>query len=162
MSAKTTIADAALYCGFRLGDRRFGVPVSLVKEVHEPMPIAPIPLAPRGLRGYANLRGKLYLVLDPRELLTGESARAAQGGHLIVFNASAGEDFAIHTDGVEDILQIRAEQIDVPKADATRTTDENSHWQRLITGHAKLDDALMTLIEPRELLDVVFDGRRAT
>src|SRR4051812_35810408 len=162
MSTKTTIADTALYCGFRLGERQFGVPVSLVKEVHEPMSITPIPRAPRDLRGYANLRGNLYLVLDPRELLTGESAQAKQGGHLIVFKASAGEDFAIQTDGVEDILRIGADQIDVPKADARRTADDNGHWQRLITGHAKLDEGLMTIIEPRELLDVVFDERRAT
>lgn len=158
MSTETT-ADAVLYCGFRLGQRRFGVPVSLVAEVHAPMAIAPIPRSPRDLRGYVNLRGNLYLVLDPRELLTGESAHAAQGGHLIVFKNAAGENFAIQTDGVEDILQIRDDQIDEPKADAMRTAGENDRWQRPITGHAKLDEGMMTLVEPRELLDVVFSER---
>ena len=114
------------------------------------------------MRGYVNLRGNLYLVLDPRELLTGEPAATVSDGAFIVFKATAGETFAIQTDSVENIVPISSDQIDVPKTETRRLSDKEDHGQRLVTGHAKLDGGLMTLIEPRELLSAVFHGSHAT
>ena len=162
MPDEKPLAATVAYCGFRVGKRKFGVPVFLIKEVQAPTPIAPVPGAPPAVRGYVNLRGNLYLVLDPRELLTGESSNVAEDGHFIVFNALAGEAFAIQTDGVEDIVSIGEDQIDVPNAETRRLTDGNGQLQPLVTGHAKLEDGLMTLVEPRQLLSAVFHGSPTT
>jgi chemotaxis signal transduction protein len=162
MPNETVAAETVLYCGFRVGERRFGVPVALVKEVHAPTTITAIPGAPPEVRGYVNLRGNLYLVLDPRALLTGEPVNNAETGNFIVFKATAGENFAIQTDGVDDIVAICGEQIDVPKDETRRGNGKDNHLQRLIIGHAKLDNGLMTLVEPRELLNAAFHGSQAT
>ena len=39
MPGETPLSTNVLYCGFRIGERRFGVPVLLVKEVHAPTTI---------------------------------------------------------------------------------------------------------------------------
>ncbi len=158
MPDQELVSAPALYCSFWVGERQFGVPVLLVKEVHAATAITPIPGAPPAVRGYVNLRGNLYLVLDPGELLTGDSAAVAVNGDFIVFKAEAGETFAIQTDRVGDIVAIYGEQIDVPKAESGRSSEGQRGGERLITGHAKLDHTLMTLVEPRELLSAVFQG----
>ena len=154
MLAEPTTAAPALYCTFWIGERQFGVPAVLVKEVHAPTATTPIPGTPPAVRGYVNLRGNLYLLVDPGELLTGDARPAAADGDFIVFKATAGENFAIQTDRVGDIVAVRGEQIAMPKAAQARAQHGT---ERLIVGHAKLEHTLLTLVEPCELLAAVFD-----
>ena len=156
MLAELPTAAPVLYCSFWVGKRQFGVPVLLVKEVHAPTATTPIPGTPPAVRGYVNLRGNLYLLIDPDELLTGDAKPVAADGDLIVFKATAGENFAIQTDRVGDIVAVRGEQIAVPKTDAGQASGRQRCTESLIIGHAKLDHTLLTLVEPRELLAAVF------
>jgi chemotaxis signal transduction protein len=156
MLAEPTTAVPVLYCTFWIGERQFGVPALLVKEVHAPTATTPIPGAPRAVRGYVNLRGNLYLLLDPGELLTADSAPVAADGDFIVFKAAAGENFAIQTDRVGDIVAVRGDQVAVPKTEAGQLSERQRAAERLIVGHAKLDHTLLTLVDPRELLSAVF------
>ncbi len=143
--------ESALYCSFYLGKRRFAVPVLLVKEVHAPTSITPIPGAPAAVQGYVNLRGHLHVVLNPRQLLTGQSGTESANGFLLVFKAEAGEAFAIQADRLGDILSIRGDQVDIPPNSSGQPPDEHSQFERLIIGYAKLDDSILTLVEPGEL-----------
>ena len=67
---RMALAHAArLFCTFRLGERLFGVDVLAVKEVNREMTFTAVPHAPAAVRGFANLRGQIHLVLDLRQLL---------------------------------------------------------------------------------------------
>ena len=156
MLAEPTTAAPVLYCTFWIGERQFGVPALLVKEVHAPTATTPIPGTPSAVRGYVNLRGNLYLLIDPGELLTGDAKPVAADGDFIVFKATAGENLAIQTDRVGDIVAVRDEQIAVPKTDAGQASGRQRCTERLLIGHAKLEHTLLTLVEPRELLAAVF------
>ena len=157
MLAEPTIAAPVLYCTFWIRHRQFGVPVLMIKEVHGPTTTTPIPRAPRAVRGYVNLRGNLYLLIDAGELLTGDDVPVAPDGDFIVFKAAAGENFAIQTERVGDILAIRGEQIALPTTEAVQSSEPQRGSDRLIVGYAKLDHTLLTLVDPGELLSAVFD-----
>ena len=157
MLAEMTIAAPVLYCTFWIRQRQFGVPVLMIKEVHGPTATTPIPGTPRAVRGYVNLRGNLYLLIDAGELLAGDGAPIAPDGDFIVFKAAAGENFALQTERMGDILAIRGEQIALPTTEAVHSSEPPRSSDRLIVGYAKLDHTLLTLLEPSELLSAVFD-----
>jgi purine-binding chemotaxis protein CheW len=148
---------AQRYCSFWLCNECFGVPARAIKEVHGPTPITPIPGAPPSVSGYVNLRGQLYLVLDPRKLLTGEIG-AGDEGQLLVFQATEGEAFAIRASRIGEIAGFAADQIDLPKNQdmAGRSNEPDLRPARLVTGYAKLERFIVTLVEPRELLAAAF------
>lgn len=153
-----TETDALLYCSFWLGAHCFGVPASAVSEVHAPVPLTRIPGAPSAVRGYVNLRGQLYLVLDPAELLLGTAAASIGDAELIVFRTEIGEAFVIAVDRVGDMLPIPPEQIHVPKARTgdVDLTSQSHRLESLVAGHATLEEFLVTLVEPRKLLPAAF------
>ena len=143
-----------LYCSFWLGEQCFVVPSIAVSEVHTPVPMTSIPGAPPAVSGYVNLRGQLYLVLDPCRLLVGESAADNGGAELIVFRPEVGEAFAIRVGQVGDMLPIPRAEIHRPKA-RTGDVDLPNGIQRresVIAGHATLESHLVTLIDPGKLL----------
>src|SRR3984893_14866598 len=81
-----------LYCTFRSADRWFGVPVQDVKEVATQTTCTRIPHAPREVAGYVNIRGHIFMALDPRWLL-GFEARPTIENRLIIFKPSVGSSF---------------------------------------------------------------------
>jgi purine-binding chemotaxis protein CheW len=144
-----------LHCTFWLQQRWFGVPADLVREVHAPAGITPIPGAPRSVAGYVNLRGQLFLVLDAGSLLTGITGKQPPGGHLIVFKSTAGEAFAIQAGEVGDIVAVHPDQVDVPKTyvvDGAASDETAREPASIVVGHARLDRALLILIDPKRLL----------
>ncbi|HJO73973.1 MAG TPA: chemotaxis protein CheW, partial [Rhodospirillales bacterium] len=54
------------YVTFYVGDQMFGIPVLRVQDILTPDTIAPIPLAPKEVRGSINLRGRIVTVVDVR------------------------------------------------------------------------------------------------
>lgn len=147
---------ASLYCTFTAAGHRFGVPAELVREVHAPTAITPIPGAPRSVVGYANLRGHLYLVLAADRLLLHNDCHARGEAQLVVFKPEAGESFALETGAIGDMVSVAAHQIDVP-----HSTDDAARATPCVTGHAKLDHELLTLIDPTQLLTAAFNAEHA-
>jgi purine-binding chemotaxis protein CheW len=153
--------DARLYCSFWLGDHWFGIDALSVREVSTQTAFTPIPLAPAAVRGYVNLRGQLHLALDMRELLGMPSAGCRSDGHLIVFKQTIGDSFAVYVDRIGDIVAVRESQIDRPKDDEGEPDAPASAEPRstgLISGVAKLDTGLMTVVDPRRFLPALAQG----
>ena len=64
----TTVENPPLFCTFRSADHWFGVPVEDVKEITTQTTCTRIPHAPREVAGYVNIRGHIFMALDPRAL----------------------------------------------------------------------------------------------
>ena len=58
--------DLEDFVTFTIGDQMFGIPVLRVQDILTPDRIAPIPLAPKEVRGSINLRGRIVTVIDVR------------------------------------------------------------------------------------------------
>lgn len=149
-----------LYCSFWLSEHCFGVPSTAVSQVHAPAHVTTIPGAPSAVHGYVNLRGQLYLVLDPSELLLARPQAESKNCELIVFRAEVGEAFAIAVERVGDILAIPQARIHVLQArsDNVELSVAERRSTNLILGYARLDELLVTLVEPRKLLPSAFSS----
>lgn len=149
-------AATTLYCTFGAGGHRFGVPAQLVREVHAATAITPIPGAPPAVLGYANLRGRLYLVVHAHLLLAPGEATPEAETQLVVFKPEAGESFALETGAIGEMVAIAPHQIDVPQQNETAQGTTSC-----VIGYAKLDHELITLIDPRHLLTAAFTTAHA-
>lgn len=147
-----------LACTFRIGQHWFGVDARWVQEISLLSHVTPIPHAFAAVQGYVNLRGQLQLVLDLHDAFG--TGRPAEDGRrrLIVFKPTVGEAFAIVVDQVGDIVELDGARIDLPAA-RDRTTVEfeiaSSVFDVLLVGYAKLDHALVALLDPRRFLDTL-------
>jgi purine-binding chemotaxis protein CheW len=153
--------DHRLICSFWLDAYRFGVDAAAIREVSAHTACTPIPLAPPAVRGYVNLRGHLYLVLDLPSLVGLPASDAGASGYLIVFQARVGESVAVFVDRIGDMVAIGEDRIDRPKDGAAGGGNEapgQTCVDDLVVGIARLDDGLLTILEPRRFLPAMARG----
>jgi purine-binding chemotaxis protein CheW len=105
-----TTGEAVLV--FRLGNDRYGVPVSSVREVLPQARIAPVPGAPATVAGLIQMRGEIRPVYDLRQRLQMPAAapRPAQEGETVIVLSAGGREFGIRVDTAEEIRSWRPEE----------------------------------------------------
>ena len=151
----TMIEDTQLFCTFRSADHWFGVPVGDVKEVTTQTTCTRIPHAPREVAGYVNIRGHIFMALDPRSLLGLEATEAADK-RLILFKPGVGPSFGLLVDEIGDIVAVDANQIENFGAGAHELSSAASvHRADLITRICKLPAGLLVILEPRKFVRLV-------
>jgi purine-binding chemotaxis protein CheW len=151
----TLIENTQLFCTFRSADHWFGVPIEDVKEVTTQTTCTRIPHAPREVAGYVNIRGHIFMALDPRSLL-GLEARAPAENRLILFKPGVGPSFGLLVDEIGDIVTVDANQIEDFGANAHVTSAGASvDCADLITRVCKLPAGLLVILEPRKFVRLV-------
>ena|GEM_PF-696397 len=136
------------YATFWLGTDLFGTVTGAVKEVTGLPPLTPIPHAPAAVRGYANLRGHIVLVLDLNCLVRGEPAVPRPESRLVVFQPELGETLSVLVDRVGDIVPLSPGQLETHRdrvAAAGRETEPPPEL-KLIRGVGKLDGQLLMIL----------------
>ena len=96
----------------RITDLDVAIDVTAVREVVRGLPVTPVPHAPAGLSGLANLRGELLTVLDLGAHL-GLARSDTAGRELVVL--AQGASAALETDGVREVVAVDAEIVAVPQ-----------------------------------------------
>jgi purine-binding chemotaxis protein CheW len=162
-------AETRPWCTFRLDEDLFGLDVLLIREVALPVPITPVPHAPRGVLGCVNLRGQIHLVLDLRRLLGRGTTTLTPSCRLILFKAELGDPFGVLVEEIGDIVQVPIEHVsggaDALDADQERThredleTGRRSPEEALVRGVARLHDELLLLLDARRLLPSLSHSR---
>jgi purine-binding chemotaxis protein CheW len=144
-----------LYCTFRTADRWFGVPIQDVKEVTTQTTCTRIPHAPREVAGYVNIRGHIFMALDPRWLL-GFAAGPSAENRLIIFKPNVGPSFGLLVDEIGDIVSVDATQIEDFRA-GTHEPSAGEPIERvdLITKVCRLETGILVIVEPRKFLRLV-------
>lgn len=147
-----------LLCAFRLADHWFGVEARWVKEVSGQVSFTPAPHAPPAVRGYVNLRGSLILALDLRRLWANTAPSADDSSHLLVFKPSAGESFALVAEEVAEIAAVDGRRMEDARAadPSLPVSPTEDRLAALAIGFAKLPNRLVTVLDPRRLLDIAF------
>jgi len=95
--AGTAFSDDMEWTGFELAGQAFALPASLVGRLHPATPATPLPFAPPGVEGVANVSADVVPVVSLAALLLSESATATSGGQFLVVLLS-GERFALRID----------------------------------------------------------------
>jgi purine-binding chemotaxis protein CheW len=151
----TTIENTQLFCTFRSADHWFGVPVGDVKEVTTQTICTRIPHAPLGVAGYVNIRGHIFMALDPRSLL-GLEVKTATEKRLILFKPGVGPSFGLLADEIGDIVAVNANQIENFGAHAHElSAAESVDRANLITQVCRLPAGLLVILEPRNFVRLI-------
>ena len=140
------------FCTFRVEDRLYGFVLSEVREVSTGLAITPVPHAPPAVRGLANLRSRIYLVLDLRPILGYEPAEATPDSRLVILRPSVAESTAVLVDRGGDIVTARDSDIEpgaghaaALAAPAGAPADVPA---AVSAGVCKLENELMVILDP--------------
>jgi purine-binding chemotaxis protein CheW len=140
--------EARPVCTFYLGEALYGLDVRLVQSVNLLPLLTPIPHVPEAVRGYANLRGQINLVLDLKRLLGLGMTELGPDARLVLLKPALGDAFGVLADRVGDIVALRPDQIEARGAEG----DEAGPEEGLVRGVGKADRDLILLLDARRLL----------
>jgi purine-binding chemotaxis protein CheW len=103
-------SETVQYCGFKIGDEEYAIPVMEVQEVIKPQQITPIPLAQEQIRGLLNLRGQIVTCISLRKLFGKEDDLARDHMNIIV----KGNDglFSLVVDQITDIVDVNTQELE--------------------------------------------------
>jgi purine-binding chemotaxis protein CheW len=131
---------------FNLGEERYGVEISQVKEIILPTQITRIPNVPDFIEGVLNLRGQIAAIINLRKRLGKEPKKNDESTRIIVIehnNATIG----MMVDSVSEVKYLSSENIEeIPRLLALK---EDS---KFLKGVGKLEDGLLTLMDLKELV----------
>ncbi|WP_462273556.1 chemotaxis protein CheW [Methanohalophilus sp.] len=131
---------------FNMGEERYGVDISQVKEIIKPPKITRIPNSPDFIEGVTNLRGQITTIINLRKRFSKEAKETDNDTRIIVIEY---ENVVIGmiVDSVNEVKYLSSNDID-ELPDIITSRDES----KFLTGVGKLEDGLLTLID----LDKVF------
>ena len=123
-----------------------GISVLGVREILAEQPITRIPLAPPGIAGSLNLRGRIVTAIDLRHRLNlppPEQGRTC----MSVVTEQAGELYALLVDQVSEVMRLDPGLLEHNPPTLDR------HWALFSDGIYRLDGRLLVILDVARLLD---------
>ena len=142
MSEKPQASLATLlFCAVRADQQLYGIDVRSLREISTTMPITPVPPAVSAVRGLANLRSRILLVLDLRAILGLAPAPCTEDSRLIIFKPSVAEDTGLLVDSGGNILAVPEDRIEkVDEVPASQSVaDDADATSSPVAGVCKLE-----------------------
>lgn len=141
-----------LLCTFTVADKNYGVIVDNVQEVLANHQITDIPLAPPGVMGLMNIRGRIVPAIALRKVLRlGEKVRTAdEDDEENIFNIIInhdGEQVGLMVDQIGDIIKINPDDIEAPPETLKGAA------RRFMYGVFSVQDTLHLLLDLDTLLE---------
>lgn len=141
---------------FTLGEERFGIPLSQVKEVIGQATMTPVPDVPKFFCGLINLRGRIISILELKTKLNLDSSARASKRPCIIISEIEGLILGFRVDDVVEVVAISDEQVE-----RHPTLIGSVEKQKYLNGVAKLGEGRLTLLldlnrvlEVQELLQI--------
>lgn len=138
----STTTETRQYLTLTLAGQMFGIPVLLVHDVLRNPTVNTIPLAPVGVAGSLNLRGRIVTAIDVRSKLGLGGGRIGGGQNaMCIVVEHEGEMYGLLVDDVSDVLTLDAQQLEkVPG-----TLDVT--WRETCQGICKLEGHLLLILD---------------
>ena len=153
---KETETPIRQFCTFRINGRLYGIDIQDVKEVCPAAGFTPIFHAPQAVKGYMNIRGWIYLLLDLRRILELEEKAVDGASRAILFRPGVGENFGILVDNIADIETVDRSQIENRrKQDRELPEEAERRGIDIALGICKMEKELLVIINSRNLLGFV-------
>lgn len=153
---KNSAANLLRYCTFRLADRLYGVDIRDVKEINTEVRYTPIFHATKEIKGYINIRGQIYLLLDLRKVFGFQDKDVDADTRVLLFMPEAGELCGILVDNIEDVVTVDEMSIENRrKGDNEAPEGQERRGHDVGEGVCKLADELLIILSARKLVHVV-------
>ena len=139
------------YVVFRLGGEEYAFDIASVKEIRDLEQVAKVHRSPSYIEGVMNLRGKLVTVVDLRKRLSIE-ARAPDSSSKIVVIEASDAPVGFLVDEVMEVVKVSDGDIE-----AAPSYVADGLEAEYVKGIAKMDDRLITIVDPVKILDLSTD-----
>jgi purine-binding chemotaxis protein CheW len=144
------------FCTFRAERGLYGIDVLSLREISTILAITPVPPAVPAVRGLANLRSRILLVLDVRPLLGLSPVPCTEDSRLLIFKPAVAEDTGLLVDRGGDILAVPRDRIEaVDESVPASRKPGDDEMLPLVVGVCKLDKELMMVIDATRLASKV-------
>ena len=143
------------FCTFRLDHRLYGIALPEVREVSMNLPVTPVPHAPSAVRGLANLRSRIYLVLDLRPILGFAPVECTSESRLVILRPAIAENAAILVDQGGDIVSAPERSIEAVTRSAEGAAGGTEAPDQFVTAICKLESELLMVVATKPLVDHV-------
>ena len=150
--ARRMEAEKQGFVTFRVAGQWLGIDVVLVQEVLVQQAISHVPLAPREVSGFLNLRGQIVTAVDLRARL-GVAPRPPGEQFMNIVVRDQAELFSFLVDEVGDVVDVGSHQVEPTPA----TLDER--WRACTQGVIRLEQGLLAVLDVQKLL--LMDGAAA-
>lgn len=145
------IPDERQYVVFRLGNEEYAFDITAVKEIRDLEQVAKVHRSPVYIEGVMNLRGKLVTVVDLRKRLSIE-ARAPDSSSKIIVIEAPDAPVGFLVDEVTEVIKMG--DVDI---EAAPTYVADGLEAEYVKGIAKMNDRLITIVDPVKILDLSTD-----
>jgi purine-binding chemotaxis protein CheW len=146
---------------FRAQGRLYGIDVEQIREVSTHVAVTPVPQAPPIVRGLANLRSRIHLVLDLAPALGLPPPQSTPASRLIVLKPGIAENLGLFADSGGDIVSVKPEAIEEASAYEPETAEPPAEQQTSpVVGVCKLDADLMMIIDPVRVISAMENAIR--
>ncbi|ADC65238.1 CheW protein [Ferroglobus placidus DSM 10642] len=132
---------------FNLGDERYGVDISQVREIIKPTEITRIPNAPEFVEGVINLRGQITTIINLRKRFNLEPKPIDQNTRIIVVEHD-GAVIGMMVDNVTEVKYLSKSDIEELPPVITAKSEA-----KFLKGIGKLPDGLLILIDLNKVLN---------
>jgi len=139
------------YSTFSIDNLYFGFLTAEVVELTKGLDITPVPLGPKAVSGFINLRGQIVSAIDMRTRL-GLSPGVFNENTISIFFKYQGTLFGLLVDEVNDILELDQSTFEVPPSNLP------SAAQDLIVGVHKLPQKLLLILEPNRIIAGILEN----
>lgn len=158
-NTESNAAASRQFCTFHLAGRQYGVDILDVKEVTTEVAITPIFHAPKGVKGYVNIRGHVHLVLDLKLLLGFEAMVVDATSRVVLLKPHVGESFGVLIERIGDVVRMEGELLQDRRRGAEAKVESGFEGkerrqvsEQLIKGVCKQEKSLLVVLEPRNFL----------
>ncbi len=142
------------FLSFYIDKSFFGIEILDIKEVNLEFELTPIFHAPEGVRGFVNLRGQIYMIIDLRKSL-GITSEPTEKEKLILIKDHIAGQTGIIVDDIGDVISVEAEQIELSSSNTNKDELENISNKNIVHGVCKLKNKLMIILNANNLLDIL-------
>ena len=130
------------------GREAYGFPLSAVREILVPPPIAEVPRAPDAVMGVISVRGQIITVVDLPRMLRLQSEALGHDGRILLI-ANGEELIGVAVDRVIQVYRMEPTQIEYASAMGAELSDYVIGVGRVSRGESTED--MLILIDPESL-----------
>lgn len=147
----TTETEARRFCTFRLSGRLYGVDIQDVKEINTETNTTPIHHAPKEIKGYINIRGQVYLLLDLRRIFGFQEKNIDKNSRVLLFIPELGDPSGILVDSIEDVVTVDENQIENRRKNQDDHEGSDRRGFDVGEGVCMLKDELLIVLNAKKL-----------
>lgn len=146
------------FCTFWISGRLYGIDILDVKEINTELSFSPIPHTHEAVKGYVNIRGQIYLILNLCALFGIKSTKITDSSRVVILNSSIGGPLGLLVDRIGPVERVHEDEIENRRMKdnfGDEEVDRRSDKSNLALGVYKLPKKLLIILDAKRFISSV-------